>query len=210
MARQNQRVARQSAVSVRREQRPGEGVFVDIIRQGDEGSYKFRADFSDLPVPTRNYVADFTGMSVDQHNTVRILLGQRKVVGDGLRSLLVLHMPGDDIVRFVDSLNPMMERSSGARSQLPSWTLKQPLLEEPAQTVALSATIALAGFSGSLGCLDFYQASPFSIHRVREGASKLGLDPVVRVSLPTAALFALLDEMIRVAPELNTVKGDLQ
>lgn len=112
----------------------------------------------------------------------------------------------DAVMRFLDSLDPMMARSAEIRPQLGNWSLEQPA-DEPTSTVALAVTVILAGFAGGEGCLDFYHASPFAVHRVTEGATQIGLEPVVRVTLPTAALFALLDELRRIAPGLKLFKG---
>ena len=40
--------------------------------------------------------------------------------------------------------------------------------EEPEQTVTLFANIIGLAFAGREACLDFYHASPFSLHQVRQ------------------------------------------
>src|SRR5581483_7229944 len=183
-------MANKTALAVQKLQRPGEGALVDVFRTSGAQSHvmQYAADLSMLPVPDRRYPADIATIVHDEH-MVRLLFGQRKIAGPGLRSLLVIHMTFDSARQFLGSLDAFDKKQIDALRMLPPGALTE-IAEEPQQTVALAVNIIVTGYTGAETCLDCYHTSPFSIQKVQSGA-KLALDPVVRLTLPTSIFLAL-------------------
>jgi len=74
------------------------------------------------------------------------------------------------------------------------------------QTVVVTASIVMAGYSGTNGCMDFYYASPFSMQQMAV-FKKLAVEPVVRVNLPTGLVFAMLDGLKDAAKSFPKFSG---
>ena len=49
-------------------------------------------------------------------------------------------------------------------------------------------------FAGREACLDYYHASPFSLHQVQQN-KKMAVEPVVRVILASGLLLPLIDKL---------------
>src|SRR5882724_4923678 len=84
--------------------RPGEGATIDVIRQTLPSTDGVTAvlvslDLGQAPVPSRRYVSDQVGI-VSAESDIRLLFGQRKISGTGLRALLVIHMTPESIHMF--------------------------------------------------------------------------------------------------------------
>jgi hypothetical protein len=167
---------------------------------------QFSANLSQVPVPDRRYPADVVSIVSDEH-MVRLLFGQRKIAGAGLRSLLVIHMTFDSIHQFLGSFEAVEKKVSEMLKKLPDGKLAK-IDEEPQQTVALAASIIVAGYSGAESCLDFYHTSPFSIQTVQAGG-KLAVEPVVRVTLPTSTFLAMWSSLKQLAPTLPSMAAEV-
>lgn len=185
--------------------RPGEGVLVDVIRTTEPQSYgvQFSANLSRVPVPDRRYASDIASVIANE-NMIKLLFGQSKVTGNGLRSLLVISMTFDAIHQLLRSLETVAERTVQLQEKLPEGRLTD-ITEEPQQTVALAANMIVGGFSGAESCLDCYYASPFAMIPVQNGANKLALEPVVRITLPTSTYFAIWKELKKLGPTLPSL-----
>jgi len=201
-------VANKSQLAVQKLQRPGEGALVDVIRSSGPQSHvlQFAANLSLVPVPDRRYPADVVSIVADEH-MVRLLFGQRKIAGAGLRSLLVIHMTFDSIHQFLGSLETVEKKTTELLRKLPEGKLAK-IDEEPQQTVALAASIIVAGYSGAESCLDFYHTSPFSIQTVQAGG-KLALEPVVRITLPTSTFLAMWSSLKQLGPTLPSMAAEV-
>ena len=201
-------MATKSATIVQKLNRPGEGALVDVVRMGGPNSHvmQYSADLSMVPVPDRRYPSDVAAI-VDDEYMVRLLFGQRKIAGMGLRSLLVIHMTFDSIKQFLTALEPLEKKHLELLKKLPGGKLFE-IGEEPQQTVALAATAAIAGFTGTESCLDFYHSSPFSIQKAQLGG-KLALEPVVRVTVPTSVFFAMWQRLKELEPRLPTMSVEV-
>lgn len=146
-----------------------------------------------IEVPDRRYTADTCAMS-ENRGTLKIIFAQERVDGSGWRSLLVVHMSREAVARFLATLKQMEspsleEIAAAARIDAEPLATK---FNEPGQAIALSANLVLLAVSGNESCLDFYQASPFSMMTV-VASRKLALEPVVRVDLRTSLLLSLID-----------------
>ena len=179
-------------ISVVRHQTPGVSGVTNISLTVDLGS---------APVPERRYVAD-VGTVILAHEGARLVFGQSKVSGSGLRSLIVVHMSAYGAHQFLRSTPDMLKTAKKfmQQNQLTVGSLTE-IGEEPNQTVALAANLIAASYSGTEACMDFYHASPFVVMQVKAGG-EFAADPVVRVSLPMVLLYAICEK-------LETMKAQL-
>jgi hypothetical protein len=65
------------------------------------------------------------------------------------------------------------------------------IAEDPDQLVKLTANFAVTAITNGEACIDFFNASPFSLINMNQ-SRKLALQPVVRVELPASQLLGLL------------------
>lgn len=68
------------------------------------------------------------------------------------------------------------------------------------QSVVLTSSYVLAGYTGLSACMDFYYVSPFSVQQMA-ALKKLALEPVVRVNLSTGLMIGLIDAISVAAGE---------
>jgi hypothetical protein len=134
---------------------------------------------------------------------VTLLFGQMKLGGD-LRSLLAVNMSFDAMHQLVESFEIFRKSAEDVKKQgLQTGHLTE-ITEEPAQTVAMTATMAYVGFSGEDACMDFYYASPFSLQKA-SALSKLAVDPVVRVNLATSLFLAMWDSLSKLKESMPSL-----
>jgi hypothetical protein len=185
---------------VRAVHRVGEGAQLDVVHRSlvkadGTTSAMLGINLAQAPVPERRYVAEVGGISYS-NEAVRIMFGQIKLGTDALRSLLVIHMGPIAVRQFLASVkemqNPSLDEIAN-REGVHSEDLRQ-VVNEPEQTVAFAANIIAAAVSGREACLDFYQASSFSMATAVRSNS-LAVDPVVRVDLRTSLLVAIIAEL---------------
>jgi len=184
---------------VQRYTRPGEGVVIGIVRQDiadSDGavSQAVSIDLSTAQVPDRRYAAE-VGAIVMSDNMIRLLFGQTKAIGEGLSSLLVIHIPYRAARVFLHSMNGVaksareyMDRHKTGNSRL----LELKDQKEPAQTATVEANIIAAAFSGREACMDFYHSSSFAMHGFGI-TGKFFAEPTVRVTLALPLLMAIYD-----------------
>jgi len=205
---------KQQPIPARLANRPGEGnVSLDIkvdTTVGIDGKTVtyMGVDLAKAPVPDRKFTAD-TCAVIDSAYTLKLVFGQERIDGKGLRSAIVVQMgrgSGGNFVRICDSMaNPSIAEIAQLDG-IPSEKLS-PAGEEPPQALTLSANMPLAGISGQEACIDFYQASPFAMG-IAVRSDKLSLESVVRVDLRTSLFFGLLDDLRgRLAKELSVGVG---
>lgn len=182
--------------------RPGEGYAVDLtIVSTDKNNVVGTMDMSSLPVPDRRFASDAANIRVDGHQ-VKLLFAQKQPVGDDLLSMLIVTMAPESVVQLLETLNDkFMGTLREYLSKLPAVELETFKANAP-QSVALMSSVALVGFTGSTACLDFYFASPFSVQQLAT-IRKLSLEPVVRVTIPTGVLLALIDGLRKVGDDFK-------
>jgi len=164
----------------------------------------FSLDTTRAPVPARRYVAEVADVSI-AYGHVRMLFGQRKLEGD-LRSLIIITLPPETVRQFVTAnlpgflplLHQFLSVNHIATEPL------TPTDREPSQTVLLSANVLGAARLGREAVLDFFSASPWFAHKAaqNQGDSDEEFEPVVRVSLRTSLLVALLDKLSSLVHDL--------
>lgn len=157
-------------------------------------------DTSNATVPDRRYVADYVSYK-REHGRVRLLFGQSKVGSSDLRSLIVIQMSVNAMIRFLHTIAQIKNPSFDdlvARLNLPA-SKSENLQVEPSQTIELLANIILTAISGDESCLDFYQMSPFSV-RSAQHHHRTAIEGVVRIDLPSSKLFSLVHDLRTVFP----------
>jgi hypothetical protein len=147
------------------------------------------------PVPDRKFTAD-TCSTIFAGSVVKLVFGQERIDGKGLRSAIVVQMSrigGANFVRFCDLMkNPSINEI--AQTDNIGVENVSPVATEPPQALTLSANMPLTAISGHEACIDFYQASPFAMG-IALRSQKLALDPVVRIDLRTPLLVGLLNDL---------------
>jgi hypothetical protein len=178
--------------------REGEGVVVTTARRmvprpDGTTSYEMAVDMGDAPVPERRYVADIASVSY-RDGTVYLVFGQRKLVGRGLRTMVVLTMSSLGVLNFLKACEGIPSEVLN-KFVSPNLMLKtDELEEEPSQVVDLAANIIVAGFSGREACFDFYFVSPYVLGQLAQGG-KFAVDPVVRVILQSGLASAIVKSL---------------
>ncbi len=183
--------------------RPGEGPTVDlmqhrVVQVNGQTVQSFAIDLRSAPVPERKYLAEACDVR-RRPSGVALLFGQERFGKGGLRSLLVIQMSPTGVARYLNSMDEMnpsfevMARAAGITAE-PGVEI----LEEPAQTIALGATMILSALSNDDACMDFFKTSPFSLATAQQ-TKKIAMEPVVRVDLATSLLLALVEKLRRVA-----------
>lgn len=187
---------------VRHAVRPGEGTAMQVSRLTHVGvdgksTAALGVNLAEAPVPDRKYLADGFKV-VFEDGVAQLLFGQLRTDGQGLRSLLVIHLGGEAADHFLGSTANAAPNSMTFEDSLKSLKFEAAkpmnIQTEPAQTVALKATALYSAFSGVDSCVDFYQISPAAIHASRN-SSYVGVEPVVRVDMRTPVLMGMLDTL---------------
>ena len=195
--------------------REGEGVEVDVVIDqflASDGSKvtNIGINLGAAQVPDRRYVADACAVSM-AHGTVKIMFGQERIDGSAWRSLVLVQMSAASASRFLGTLSqpgsPVADPNNPSRQF--GIELLASNVKEPDQAIALSANLAVVAINESEACLDFYQASPFSLSGAVE-TKKLALDPVVRIDLRSSLFFGLIDGLrsLGVIPRELKVRGN--
>jgi len=179
--------------------RPSEGVPVPVVlgQVANVNGLSIQTAMikvADAPVPERKYVADVCGIEYVP-GTVKMLFGQKRIGGDDLRSLLVIHMSHSGATRFLtatEQLTPttleVMAKQAGISTEA-----SMPIKHEPSQTIAMAAGVVMLAASPEDTTMDFYQASSFALQAMRSGS--ISLDPVVRIDIRTSLLLGLISEL---------------
>lgn len=198
---------------VRHFDRPNEGIGINVIRnvvpQANGTTVTIVGfDLSNAPVPDRRYVAD-TATVILSKGTVKLVFAQETITSK-LRSMLIIHMTINGIRHLLSSIKHL--KNTDFDTLVNSLNLEHEDLltleeDEPEQTIALSANMVAAAFSGNETCLDFYSASAFVMANIANSKT-VPIDPVVRVDLRTSLFVSLRDKLQELEssfpPELNS------
>jgi hypothetical protein len=148
----------------------------------------------DVPIPDRRYTAD-VGTVLFDGSIVRVVFGQKRLVGDDLRSLVIVSVSPDRLRRFLDScttflpeLDAFIEKNCVAKPELLE------LNREPEQTVAVASNIITAARAGREASIDFYHTSAAAVHAM-SSRDRLAIDPILRVDLSTGLLAVMLGRL---------------
>jgi hypothetical protein len=134
--------------------RPGDGTLLPIIvepRVGVDGvtGYSVGIDASAAPVPDRRYVPDVFAM-IAERNAVKILLGQQRIGSSKtLRSLVIINMTADALIRMVRQINAMSDPSVREIAANLKLSPENPATidDEPEQTISFAANLAVSAIS---------------------------------------------------------------
>jgi hypothetical protein len=127
---------------------------------------------------------------------VKVVFGQERIDGKGLRSAIVVQMSRNaaaNFVRIADSITGPSFREVAQAVNIPEENLSA-VGDEPPQALTLAANLTLSAITGHESCIDFYEASPFAMG-IALRSEKLSLEPVVRVDLRTSLFLGLLKDL---------------
>jgi hypothetical protein len=192
-------MAKHKPPTIHRVTRPGEGVEIHMTRQTIQetpGIAIFNIDLSHAPVPDRRYVADMVAVA-DGPEFVRLFFGQIKVGSKELRSLLDVHMSLTAIGFFIGAVGAAAEEHQVKSGVVPGELSRMD--KEPDQTVGLAANLVAVSLIGTEACVDFYLASAFAMGAVAQGGKMLA-DPVVRITMPSSLVLALIKRLQQIRP----------
>jgi hypothetical protein len=193
--------------------RPGEGTSIDIKIEskpwvGGKTMTSIGLDLSTAPVPDRKFAADTAMVLTPHDNVLRLVFGQERFDGKGLRSAIAVQMSRHSAANLIHAVDAITGPSYAEIVQLDKIPIEKlpNSLEEPDQAVSVSANLALSAVSGQEACIDFYEASPFAMG-VAARSQRLDVDPVVRVGLRSSLFMALILEIrTRVTKEIEETK----
>jgi hypothetical protein len=197
--------------------RPGEGAVIDIVLDqfvAPDGTQvaNIGLNLGAAPVPDRKYVADACAVT-SALGTVKLMFGQERVGGKSWRSLVLVQMTVESASRFLGTLQQpggALGVANPIASKYGPESLTTDVVEPDGQAITLGANLAVVGISENEACLDFYQASPFSLGFAIQ-SKKLALDPVVRIDLRASLFFALVEGLrsVGIQPQELKVKGEV-
>ena len=201
----NTKAASLNKPTIQRDHRDGEGYAVEATVQHHAGVATFQLSVSDAPVPDRRFSADTAAVQVTAFRT-RLCFGQSKPVGNGWLSMVVVELSSEGVTHF---LTAVQDSKNGGKFLAPPRANGASDLTEfnssPDHAVILSANLTCAGFVGSEGCMDFYNASAFSVQRLPT-TNKLQIEPIVRINLPSPLIFAIVQKLRELNPATTTHK----
>ena len=187
--------------------RAGEGHVVDMtVVSTDANSVTGQFDLGGLPVPERRFSCDAVGLRT-RGTLIQLLFGQSQPIGDGLLSMLVVNMSRENATQFLRTVSGKFSEDYLASHGSAEGDEVTDFQHKADQTVVLTGSIVLAGYSGTDGCMDFYYSSPFAMHHASV-IKKMAIESVVRVNLPTGLFFATLKRVQEVvSPRHGLTEG---
>ena len=185
----------------------GHAVEVSVVPASKGVQAHYAIDTAALPVPDRRLSCDTVDVLVTEY-MVQLLFAQKSPVGGGFLALLIVQMSSDSVHQFLRTLEPLEDGIVALENgKLPKGSVSK-IDEKPEQAAVVTASMILAGYSGSDGCLDFYYMSPFSMRSINLG-NKISVEPVVRVNLPTPLLVAMWRKLKDLAKTLPSINGEV-
>ena len=158
-------------------------------------------NLQEIPIPERRYVADVAWVD-HQDETVRFIFAQKALVGEKLRSVVMVSVypePARQLIAhshdFMKGISDFLERNDIKCREV------SPPSEEPSQTVALTANMMSVTFAGREAEWDFFHLPPSGLRKLAE-RSDVVVDPVVRIDLNTSTVAAVLRALERLLPKL--------
>lgn len=149
-------------------------------------------ELEQAPVPNRRYFADRAWVT-SSPNGCRLLFGQERVDGEHLRSLIIISMTTDAVRNFARTLERFLPNVANyvAATGRDSDGYRE-ITEEPPQTVSIRATAIACAHAADEGCMDFFQISPWSVHRMGD---QIGIEPMARIDLSTALMLRVITDL---------------
>lgn len=150
-------------------------------------------DLAQATCPDRSYPAELAGV-VYENGTVKLLFGQA-TRGGKVRSLIEISMAPLAVIQLLNVIeelkNPSLEDLFRQTGEVVRTLTK--FDEDPPEVARLKANMVSMGFSGSEACVDFYDASPFTMSNLQTGtATTANVAGVVRIDTQTSLMHALV------------------
>jgi hypothetical protein len=200
-----------AVVTASYESRPGEGSVVSLTPKmvtTKSGAHiqVLQANMAAAPVPDRKYAANVANAAL-RRGEVELMFGQERVGSVGLRSLVLVSIGATPIRAFLASLDRMgdgkVKLSDIARNAGTSPEQLVDIHEEPLQTILLRANQIVVAIADDEVCLDFFQASAFSVHDAQR-THKLSVDAIVRIEFRLSLLLGLVKRLTELERQLPT------
>jgi hypothetical protein len=185
----------------------GHAVDLEPIGQAHDGANRFKLDVTQAPVPQRRYSAD-TAFVVYGGTDVKFVFAQTCLFGDGFESALAVRVNPQAFADLVSSLR--VAKAAELSRVADVLKIKPEGLTEvktrPVHTVNVVANVFGFAIAGHETCIDFYHANAFAIGK-SEGATKLEVEPVVRVDLRTSLFMSLVSKAEDILAQVANVDG---
>lgn len=177
--------------------RKGEGALLTTVRgpfEPGRSGHQITIDLSSAPVPDRRYAADAAWIEVGS-DMARLYLVQRKAIGAGLQSVLLVRIPFIGVRQFLSSMPTVAADARRFVSQVAAKLSGDEYKgESPQQTFTVDANVIAVAFAGREACMDLYHASPYVIHGLKSGGDFYA-EPVARVNMSTQTLLGIYDTL---------------
>lgn len=150
-------------------------------------------DLSQATCPDRSYPAELAGV-VYENGTVKLLFGQATRSGK-VRSLIEISMSPLAVIQLLNVIEELKNPSLEDLFRLTGEGVRTLSVfdEDPPDVARLKANMVSMGFSGSEACIDFYDASPFTMSNLQNGAAtSANVLEVVRIDTQTSLVYALV------------------
>lgn len=156
--------------------------------QGNTGTVSFEIDLNTAAAPARKFVAD--AFNIQKNGaSYRLLFGQTKIDGSGLRALIDLQATAQALTQLADTMFPMPIAEGSARAGLYEMT------SEPAQAIAVNANFFRISFGPMGACIDCYYASPFSMQAGAKSGN-LQLEGALRIQTNEELFLTVVDAIL--------------
>jgi hypothetical protein len=157
---------------------------------------QFAITVQDVRAPERRYSAESATVRYNGRDAVYFIFVQENLVGMP-RSMITVKMYAEAVRAFVETLSPVREALASFRERT-GMVVPKPVTPdtEPEQTIALTANVVQAAFSGFEAEMRLYHISPYSTHIAsKSGLNRIPIEPVVQVDFPTAMFAALVEQL---------------
>jgi hypothetical protein len=176
--------------------RQGEGTYVSVL---SATGASVTIHLAEAPAPEKRYSANVADVVVDD-GSLYFHFGQKKVGGEGWRSLLEISLPFEAVPILIGTfqeLKPLREKVVAGLRNLPLTKVT----DDPQHTASMRANMVQTGISGDDACMDFYYASPKSIGQATH-SRQVGVEPIVRVMFPLGLLISAIAKVESLGPDL--------
>ena len=159
-------------------------------------------DLSSAPIPTRRYAAELCNIRY-VNGEAKLIFAQSDLLGESIDSAVQIRMNPISVLQFSQSLqmiqNPSVEQILDALN-VDAQELSV-IGSSPSQIANMFSNIVSCAIAGYDTCLDFYNATPFSMKK-SEGKDELEIEPVVRIEMRTTMFVALMRELFVIEGEI--------
>ena len=177
--------------------------FTKIAAPDGSANTLLHMDLSKAVCPDKSYPSDMVG-AVYENGDVTLLFGQSSR-GGKVRSLVEVSMSPVAALQFLrantamkqPTVDEIMQKVGAVKRTVSTFD------EDPKEVARLKANFVSLAFFGSEACIDFYDASAFSMGNLQRmgGATMANVVGVVRIDTQTALVKALFDRIAELSSQ---------